>query len=111
MCSYIDADCYCSKINDTCSQSDCINCEIYIEIESANNINKWFSANYEIITDKNLDNKEVKLFCILALLHEEKISLHKAHELCTEVGLFSDHWMVIDTQTTEIWGNYYKNKK
>jgi hypothetical protein len=98
MCPYIDADCYCSKINDTCSQSDCINCEIYKE-------KKW---RFEIITDKNLDNKEIKLFCILNLLHEEEISLHKAHELCTEAGLFSDHWMVIDAQATEIWGNYYK---
>lgn len=74
-----------------------------------NDINKWFNANYEVITDKTLDNKEVKLFCILTLLHTGDISLKKAYELCTEVGLFSDHWMVIDTQATEIWKNYYKN--
>ena len=43
MCSYIDADCYCSKINDTCSQSDCINCEIYIEMKVQQYIN-GFSA-------------------------------------------------------------------
>lgn len=31
MCPYIDADCYCIIINDTCSKIDYINCEIYKE--------------------------------------------------------------------------------
>lgn len=73
-----------------------------------NDIDEWFMTNYEIITDKNIKNKEIKLFCILNLLYEEEISLCKAYELCTEAGLFSDHWIVIDSQTTDVWGNYYE---
>lgn len=67
---------------------------------------KWFNTHCKIIQDENVD-KEIKLFCILQLLHDEYISLHKAHELCTEIGLFSDHWITIDAKTTGIWQKYF----
>ena len=64
---------------------------------------KIFETNMKIIEDKDID-KEIKLFCILDLLYDEEISLHKAYELCTEVGLFSDHWITIDSE------KYYQNQ-
>jgi hypothetical protein len=71
-------------------------------------MDKWFRGHYDIIQDKNVNDKEIKLFCILELLYHEDISLHKAQELCTEVGLFSDHWMVVDAKIMDIWQDYYK---
>jgi hypothetical protein len=69
--------------------------------------NKWFNTNIKIISDTPVD-KEIKLFCILDLLHNEAISIHKAHELCTEVGLFSDEWVVIDAKVSEVWEKYWE---
>lgn len=54
-----------------------------------------FPVMTNILHNKEVDN-EIKLFTILHLLHYEYISIHKAHELCTEIGLFSDHWMAIE---------------
>lgn len=68
----------------------------------------WAKAFFDILKDQDV-NKEIKLFIILDLLHDETISLHKAQELCTECGLFSNHWMNIDVQLTEIWPKYFKN--
>jgi hypothetical protein len=67
---------------------------------------EWINAHYKILADKDVD-KETKLFAILFLLHDDHISLHKAHELCTEYGLFSDHWMTLDAWMAENFHNYY----
>lgn len=69
---------------------------------------KWFNAEHDIIMDKSIDDNEIKLYLILNLLYEEKISLNKAFELCTEIGIFNNHWIEIDAKITKIWQNYYK---
>lgn len=69
---------------------------------------KWFNAEHDIIMDKSIDDNEIKLYLILNLLHEEKISLNKAFELCTEISIFNNHWIEIDAKITKIWQNYYK---
>lgn len=71
-----------------------------------NKNDKWFETHYKIIQDKDVD-KEIKLFCILQLLHDECISLSKSLELCTEIGLFSEHWVAIDEKVINIWQKYF----
>jgi hypothetical protein len=61
-------------------------------------VKKELLSDYTAIIRNKQTNKELKLFAILELLHEEIISLHKAHELCTECGLFSDHWMFVQSE-------------
>ncbi|PLS18978.1 hypothetical protein CVD28_00830 [Bacillus sp. M6-12] len=67
---------------------------------------KQFEANYQLVQDKNVD-KEIKLFLILDMLYHEQISLNKARELCTEIGFFSDHWVVMDAKATEVFSPVY----
>lgn len=69
-------------------------------------MSKFLETNMKIINDVNI-NSEIKLFCILSLVYHENISLYKAYELCTETGIFSKHWMAIDSETTEIWEKFY----
>jgi hypothetical protein len=68
---------------------------------------KWLNTFFRIIQDKDTD-KEVKLFFIIQLLNDEDISLYKAYELCTEGGLFSEHWIEIDAKALEYWQKYWK---
>lgn len=65
----------------------------------------------KIIEDRNIADKEVKLFLILYLLHNKSISLRKAYELCTEIKLFSTSWTKIDVKVADIWGKIYKEKE
>ena len=69
--------------------------------------NKFIDTYFKVMQDPT-SNKEIQLFCILDLLYTECISLHKAHELCTEYGLFSEHWMGLGVKATELWEKYYK---
>jgi len=69
--------------------------------------NKWAKTNYDIITDKNVEDKEIKLYCIIDLLAEEYISRRKAYELCYEIGVFTSEPIGVDMKTTEIWEKYW----
>lgn len=44
---------------------------------------------------------EVKLFLIMDLLHDKRITLKKSFELCTECGLFEDHWITVDNKVVK----------
>ena len=68
---------------------------------------EWAKATYNIVIDPKLEDKEIKLYCILELLYNEKISLRKSFELCTKIGLFSDCWMNIDYKLSNIWNKYF----
>ena len=68
---------------------------------------KWFKTGMKILQDEEVNN-EIKLFIILDMLHHREISKNKARELCTEVGLFNGHWLVIDSETTDVWLKYWK---
>lgn len=46
---------------------------------------------------------EVRLFIVMDLLSEGVITLKKAHELCTEMGLYSDHWVGVDAKATKVF--------
>jgi hypothetical protein len=69
-------------------------------------LDKYTSTAFKILEDETVD-KDVKLYLILDLLHDNKISLQKAYELCEENGIFSDYKIVIDAKTIEIWEEYY----
>lgn len=68
---------------------------------------KDFRAAYRLITDKSLDDDEVKLFTILELVHDNKITLDKAYELCTQEGLFTSDWKEVMKRKSETWEKYY----
>ena len=63
---------------------------------------KYRDIVFKMLYDKNI-NKEIKLFLIIELIHNETIGLYKAYELCEEVGLFSEPWFCIDYKTTKIY--------
>jgi hypothetical protein len=48
------------------------------------------------IIDDPKTTKDMKLFCIMCLLHEEKFGFSHALEECTKHGILSDHWAIID---------------
>lgn len=64
---------------------------------------------FKIFSDEAVD-KEVKLMIILNLLHDEKISLKKAYEMCEEIGLFSNSWIIVDAKFVEFWEKCYKKE-
>lgn len=65
-------------------------------------------VKFQILEDKEVD-KEVKLLLILEMLHQKEIDITKAKELCTEIGIFSEHWLIVDTKANEIFQKYYAN--
>jgi len=65
-------------------------------------------ALFKMLNDNDM-SKEMKLFIILDLLHEEDISLHKAHELCTENGIFSKYWIELENECIPIFQKYYNS--
>lgn len=64
---------------------------------------------YEIINKENID-RDIKIYCILELVHSKKLSLKAAYELCTKQNIFKEDWISVDTKTTEIFEKLYKNK-
>jgi hypothetical protein len=68
---------------------------------------KWLNATMDVVKDSKVD-QEVKLYCILDLLHSGGVSFQKAKELCVETGLFKNHWTEVDSKLGGIWGEYYK---
>lgn len=64
--------------------------------------NKFFQAQMNMVENEEID-KEVKLLIILELLYHEEISLVKAKELCTQIGLLSGHWGSVDGRATELF--------
>lgn len=52
--------------------------------------------------------KEIKVLLLLEMVHQEEIGITKAKELCTEAGIFSEHWMAVDAKATDIYEKLYK---
>lgn len=57
-------------------------------------------ADLTIVTSEQID-VDVRLFVVLNLLHSGEISLKKAYELCTEIGVFTEHWVGVDARLVE----------
>ena len=69
----------------------------------------WIKDRFAVIYGSNA-NAEIKLFAIMDLLHENAISLHKAHEICEDAGLFSTGWCAIDFEMSKAIEKVYKEK-
>ena len=67
-------------------------------------------AIFKVLEDKEVE-KEVKLSLILEMAYSGNVSLAKAKELCTETGLFSDHWVVVEAKATEVFSQYMTKQK
>lgn len=67
---------------------------------------KTVETYYEIINKDDVD-KDIKLFCILELIHSEKLGIKAAYELCTKYKIFNEEWTTIDAKTTEIFEKLY----
>lgn len=71
-------------------------------------MDKYTSTAFKILDDETVD-KDIKLYLILDLLHDNKMSLRRAYELCEKNGIFSDYWIVVDAKAIEIWEEYYND--
>jgi hypothetical protein len=69
----------------------------------------WVRDRFSVVYGSNASN-EIKLFAIMDLLHEGAISLHKAHNMCEDVGLFSTGWCAIDFEMSKAIGEVYEEK-
>lgn len=56
-------------------------------------------AIFELFKDVTV-SKQVKIYLLLECVHSGNIGITKAKELCTELGIFHHHWMVVDAQAT-----------
>jgi len=63
---------------------------------------KTFETNMEILKDTTVEN-EVKTYVILEMYANQEITLHKAKELFTEIGVFTEHWMAVDGEATNLF--------
>ncbi|MFS0643780.1 hypothetical protein [Siminovitchia sp. 179-K 8D1 HS] len=73
-------------------------------------LDRLFDAQCKIIEDPEV-NLEIKLLLILELSYNGEISLAKAKELCSEVGLFSEYYMAVDDKATSLVKNVLENSK
>lgn len=62
------------------------------------------------ILQEGKTNKEIKLFCILTMIHEELISIHKAFELCESYGLTKSSYWGIQERFMKLWNLYWEDK-
>ena len=73
-------------------------------------MNRSFAETYfKVLADPKID-QEIKWFCILELLHDESVSLRKAHELCVEYGLLKNSYLELHYSLGNIWNKYYETK-
>ncbi|MGF7535237.1 hypothetical protein AAGG74_16405 [Bacillus mexicanus] len=64
-------------------------------------MNNRFEKTVEVLEGDNV-SKEMKLYFLLDLLYNDEISLNKAREYCTKIGLFSDHWVSLELKTGDL---------
>lgn len=71
---------------------------------------KLFKTNMEMLNDTTVE-KDVKTYLILTMYANQEITLNKAKELFTEVGVFSEHWISVDAKTTELFSKRYEEEE
>lgn len=69
-----------------------------------------FETHMNMLEDETIDN-EVKLLLIFELFKNGSIGINTALEFCTKLGLFSEHWAVLDAKATEIFKKRYNKGK
>lgn len=60
----------------------------------------------DLIADKKI-SKDIKLFLIMRLLHEGRINLGKAYDLCESNGIFTQRWPMIEYEASEVIKRQY----
>lgn len=71
---------------------------------------KELDIYFKVLKDKDA-TKEMSLMCILQVLCDERVSLHKAYELCEEFKLFNNPWTVVDAKITELYEKLFNKNK
>lgn len=71
---------------------------------------KLFKTNMKMLNDTTVE-KDVKTYLILTMYANQEITLNKAKELFTEVGVFSEHWIAVDAKTTELFSKRYEEEE
>lgn len=56
----------------------------------------------DFIYESSVD-MELKVFMVLELVGEGRITLKKGHELLEEIGVYSDHWVGLDARVTDMY--------
>jgi hypothetical protein len=69
----------------------------------------WVRDRFSVVYGSDASN-EIKIFAIMDLLHEGAISLHKAHNMCEDVGIFSTGWFAIDFEMSKTIDKIYREK-
>lgn len=75
---------------------------------SGETVQEKFTNTYFRILDDPKVKKEIKMFCIFQLLHDDAVSLHKAWELAEENGLVSKSYVELDYELSCSWMKYFK---
>ena len=65
-------------------------------------LSKENQTHLDMANDGSLE-KEVRLYTVMERVGQGVISLKKAHELCTEMNLYSGHWVGVDAKATEVF--------
>lgn len=60
----------------------------------------------DFIYDSSVD-MELKVFMVLELVGEGRITLKKGHELLEAIGVYSDHWVGLDARVTSMYEDRY----
>ena len=60
----------------------------------------------DFIYDSSVD-MELKVFMVLELVGEGRITLKKGHELLGEIGVYSDHWVGLDARVANMYEDRY----
>lgn len=63
---------------------------------------KVLEANFNILKDETVGT-DIKTYIILTMYANDEITLNKAKELFTEIGVFTEHWMAVDGEATKIF--------
>lgn len=60
----------------------------------------------DFLYDSSVD-MELKVFMVLELVGEGRITLRKGHELLGEIGVYSEHWVGLDARVTDMYEDRY----
>ena len=66
------------------------------------NMGKTLKVDFNILKDEKV-GQDIKTYIILTMYANNEITLNKAKELFTEVGVFSEHWMEVDGKATNLF--------
>lgn len=65
-----------------------------------------FFDHYKKIILSNKIADEIKIFCILELLHRENISLERAREICYGIGVFKKPPSVLEEEISNLFEDW-----